>query len=262
VLFLVPWFNRVLVGTTDTVLNHHSMEPVALDEEIDFIIRTANSYLSKKVSRNDVLSIFAGLRPLAAPKDGSEKTKEISRSHKIIVSKSGLVTITGGKWTTYRKMAEDTLDKIISLGKLPGKRCRTENLPIHGSMEIKDPQDHLYVYGSDRKAIMQLVEGSPELGDKLHPELDFLKAEVVWAVRQEMARTLEDVLARRVRVLFLDARVSMEIAPETARIMARELNRDKKWQSEQVEKFRAMASRYVLHEEKARAIEHEIVTNG
>jgi len=246
VLFLVPWHNRVLIGTTDTVLNDHSLEPVALEQEVDFIINTANNYLSKRVSRADVLSIFAGLRPLAAPKDGSEKTKEISRSHKIIISKSHLVTITGGKWTTYRKMAQDTIDRIIRMGKLPKKACVTHHLAIHGSIIDLPTDDHLYIYGKDRKAILQLIERSPELGEKLHPNLEYLNAEVVWAVRYEMARTVEDVLARRIRILFLDAQASIDIAYKVARILAVELDRDLAWQEKQVFEFKSMAAQYVL----------------
>ncbi len=251
VLFLVPWHNRVLVGTTDTVLDDHSLEPIALDKEIDFIIETANSYLSKRVGREDVLSIFAGLRPLAAPQDGSEKTKEISRSHKILISNSHLLTITGGKWTTYRKMAEDTMEKAIKLGKLPKKECATTHLPIHGATQELDPTDHLSVYGSDRKAILELIEKSPKLGEKLHPKMEFLCAEVVWAVRNEMARTVEDVLARRVRALFLDAQASIDMAPKVAEIMALELNRDQAWQQKQLADYNAIAIHYVLQESVA-----------
>ncbi|GGW24815.1 glycerol-3-phosphate dehydrogenase/oxidase [Arenibacter certesii] len=248
VLFLVPWHNRVLIGTTDTILDDHSLEPVALEKEIDFIIETANSYLTKKVTRADVLSIFAGLRPLAAPKDESEKTKEISRSHKIIVSKSHLITITGGKWTTYRKMAQDTIDKVIRIGKLPKRACATQHLPIHGSTREMESNDHLYAYGSDRTAILELMAKSPELGKKLHPNLEFFCAEVVWAVRCEMARTVEDVLARRVRALFLDAKASVEMAPKVAEIMALEMNKDLDWQKKQVTAYNAIAAQYVLQE--------------
>lgn len=257
VLFLVPWHNRVLVGTTDTVLDDHSLEPVALEQEIDFIIDTANRYLSKTVLRKDVLSIFAGLRPLAAPQDGSEKTKEISRSHKIIVSKSNLVTITGGKWTTYRKMAEDTIDKIISIGILPKKKCRTQHLPIHGCMDVVDRNDHSYIYGSDQKAIRDLVQRIPELGQRLHPRLEFVKAEVIWAVHYEMARTVEDVLARRVRALFLDAAASIEMAHIVANLMANELDKNQDWEQNQIEEFKSMASNYVLEDGPAMAFELE-----
>lgn len=246
VLFLVPWHNRVVVGTTDTLLDSHSLEPKPLESEIDFILETANTYLSKTVNRNDVLSIFAGLRPLAAPKDSSEKTKEISRSHKIIVSDSNLITITGGKWTTYRRMAQDTMKKVIAVGKLPYTICLTKHLGIHGADGSADDTDHLYIYGTDQKAIEQLIKESPELGEKLHPRLEFLKAEVVWAVKNEMARTVEDVLARRVRILFLDARAAKEVAPQVARILAQYLNKNKDWQENQIMQFTKLADQYIL----------------
>jgi len=157
VLFLVPWHNRVVVGTTDTLLDSHSLEPKPLEEEVLFILATANQYLNKSVSRKDVLSIFSGLRPLAAPKGKTAKTKEISRSHKIIVSKSGLVTITGGKWTTYRRMAQDTINKVITLRKLPSKACNTKHLKIHGALSQNPKKTHLSYYGSDEKEIHKLT---------------------------------------------------------------------------------------------------------
>lgn len=246
VLFLVPWHHRVVVGTTDTLLDSHSLEPKPLDKEVDFILETANAYLNKQVTRADVLSIFAGLRPLAAPKDASEKTKEISRSHKIIVSASGLITITGGKWTTYRKMAQDTINKIIFLGKLPHRECQTKHLAIHGADGSADDTDHLYIYGTDQKAIEQLIQESPELGAKLHPRLEFLKAEVFWAVKNEMALTVEDVLARRVRILFLDARAAKECAPIVADILAAYLGKNEDWKQSQIKEFTHLANQYIL----------------
>lgn len=246
VLFLVPWHNRVVVGTTDTLLDCHSLEPKALDKEIDFILETANRYLTKRVSKKDVLSMFAGLRPLAAPKDKSEKTKEISRSHKIIVSDSGLITITGGKWTTYRRMAQDTINKAIELGKLPNIKCNTKDLLIHGSNGKIDKSQHLYIYGSDQQDIKALIKESPELGEKLHLRLEFTKAEVVWAVRNEMARTIEDVLARRVRVLFLDAKAAIEIAPVVAAILAKELNKNDNWIQHEISNFSEIAKQYII----------------
>ncbi|WP_236778461.1 glycerol-3-phosphate dehydrogenase/oxidase [Pseudalgibacter alginicilyticus] len=247
VLFLVPWHNRIIVGTTDTLLYSHSLEPKALDEEIDFIIETANKYLTKKVTKSDVLSVFSGLRPLAAPKNKSEKTKEISRSHKIIVSKSGLITITGGKWTTYRRMAQDTINKAIRLGKLSKAKCITKDLKIHGStMEMIGQSNHLYVYGSDQKGINQLIGEFPELGEKLHPRLEFLKAEVIWAIRNEMARTVEDILARRVRALFLDANAAIEITPLVAKMLAKELDKDEDWKHQQISDFIEVASHFII----------------
>lgn len=245
VLFLVPWHNRVVVGTTDTVLDSHSLEPRALEAEINFILTTANRYLNKDVSRDDVLSMYAGLRPLAAPKDDSEKTKEISRSHKIIVSDSELITITGGKWTTYRKMAEDTVNRAIKMNKLPQKECRTKDLLIHGSSKPIAESNHLYVYGSDIMGIEALQQEHPELKERLHERVPFTKAEVVWAVRHEMARTIDDVLARRVRVLFLDAGAAIAMAPEVAALIAKELGRDKQWEAEQVKDFLKIADHFV-----------------
>ena len=242
----MPWHNRVVVGTTDTLLNSHSLEPKPLDKEIDFVLETANRYLNKKASKDDVLSIFAGLRPLAAPKDKSEKTKEISRSHKIIVSDSELITITGGKWTTYRRMAQDTVNKIIELNKLPNVKCKTHNLMIHGSNGVVDRSNHLYIYGSDQKGIAQLVEENPILGEQLHPRLEFTKAEVVWAVRNEMARTIEDVLARRVRILFLDAKAAVEIAPMVGELLRIELNETNDWRAKQISEFITIANQYIL----------------
>ena len=246
VLFLVPWHNRVVVGTTDTLLDSHSLEPKPLDKEIDFVLETANRYLNKKASKDDVLSIFAGLRPLAAPKDKSEKTKEISRSHKIIISKSELITITGGKWTTYRRMAQDTVNKIIELNKLPDAQCKTQNLKIHGSDTGVDRNNHLYIYGTDQKGIAQLVKENPSLGENLHPRLEFTKAEVIWAVRHEMARGIEDVLARRVRVLFLDAKAAIEIAPLVGEMLRGELNETVDWRANQISEFIKVADQYIL----------------
>lgn len=190
--------------------------------------------------------MFAGLRPLAAPQGGSEKTKEISRSHKIIVSDTNLITITGGKWTTYRRMAEDTVNKAIQIGKLENRAVKTKDLPIHGSTPNVDRKSHLYVYGTDREALLALINENKSWGEKLDPRADYMAAEVIWAVRNEMARTLEDVLARRVRILFLDARVAYDVAPKVASLIASELHKDAEWESNQVSTFRALAQSYLL----------------
>ncbi|TGD82961.1 glycerol-3-phosphate dehydrogenase/oxidase [Hymenobacter wooponensis] len=251
VLFAVPWHGRVVLGTTDTPLNEHSPEPQALEEEIEFILRTTAQYLTRAPQRSDALSIFAGLRPLAAPQGGSEKTKEISRSHKILVSEAGLITITGGKWTTYRRMAQDTVDRAIALSKLPLAPSPTAHLPIHGAQPTPDHSSHLYVYGSDLPALQQLITERPELGQKLDKTLEFLQAEVVWAARHEMARTVEDVLARRVRVLFLDARAALRMAPTVAALLAQELGKDQQWQQQQIDAFTAVAQHYILKDKPA-----------
>jgi glycerol-3-phosphate dehydrogenase len=246
VLFIVPWQRKLIVGTTDTLVDELSLEPQLLQNEIEFILSTINRYLKKKVSRSDVLTTYAGLRPLAAPQTGKEKTKEISRSHKIYVSASNLITIIGGKWTTYRKMAEDTIDKTITLRLLPKRNCATKSFKIHGSVGHVRKKDLLAIYGSDQKEIKKLIDNSPELAEKLHPELEYLKAEIVWAVRNEMARTVEDVLSRRVRILFHNARLAVEVAPKVARIIARELNKDQLWIDNQLEKFNKICQKYIL----------------
>lgn len=246
VLFAVPWHDKLVVGTTDTPLDGHSLEPRALEEEIDFIIRTAEKYLTKAPTRKDVLSVFAGLRPLAAPENGSSKTKEISRSHKLLVSESGLITITGGKWTTYRRMGEDTIDKAIEIGNLTAKPSTTKNLPIHGSKLNVNRNDHLYVYGSDEYALLALINENAEWGKKLHPDMPYIQAEVIWGVRHEMARNVEDILARRVRALFLNARAAIDMAPIVAGLIAKELDKDAVWEKEQVETFTRLANGYLL----------------
>jgi glycerol-3-phosphate dehydrogenase len=250
VLFAVPWHERVVVGTTDTPLDDCSLEPRALEEEIEFILSTAKKYLTREPQRSDILSIFAGLRPLAAPEDDGEgtSTKEISRSHHLRVSLSGLVTITGGKWTTYRRMAQDTVDKAALVGGLDNKKCRTENMPIHGWLSSVDYNDPLYYYGSDADYMRDIVSDHPELGRKLHANLPYTPIEIIWSARYEMARTVEDILARRQRALFLDARAAVEIAPEVARILAGELNKNESWQQDQVQQFTELARGYFLED--------------
>ena len=246
VLFAVPWHDKLVVGTTDTPINEYSLEPRALEGEIEFILNTTKKYFTQVPTRQDVLCIFAGLRPLAATVKGSTKTKEISRSHKLIVSESGLISITGGKWTTYRKMGEDTVDKAIEVGKLDNRPCATKVLAIHGSKQNPDCTNHLHVYGSDMDALLALVNENAEWGEKIIPSMPFIQAEVVWGVRYEMARNVEDILARRVRALFLDARAAIDMAPKVASLLAAELNRDKSWEDSQVKIFTTLANGYLL----------------
>ncbi|MCD8071941.1 MAG: glycerol-3-phosphate dehydrogenase/oxidase [Alistipes sp.] len=246
VLFAVPWHDKVVVGTTDIIRETPESEPKPLDEEIDFILGTAGLYMDPKPTRADILSVFAGQRPLAAPKNEGKSTKEISRSHKIIVSKHNLITITGGKWTTYRRMAQDTVDKAISVGLLPRKACSTKSLRIHGYKPDPDLSDHMYVYGSDADAVRELIASSPEYSRPIHPSYPHKLGEAAWAVREEMALTVEDVLARRVRLLFLDARAAIEAAPAVAALIARERGMDQKWEALQVEQFTALARNYLI----------------
>lgn len=248
VMFGVPWHNRVILGTTDTPVKEFVLEPKALEEEVDFILETAGRYLTRKPQREDVLCVFAGLRPLAAPKKHTEeaKTKEISRSHKLIASDSGLITITGGKWTTYRLMAEETVNLAIKTKGLVRKQCKTRNLKIHGYKNNPDRNNHLYIYGNDQDAIIQLQNSNPEYAQRIHQNMDYTVAEIVWAVQKEMACTIDDVLARRVRALYMDAKTSVEMAPSVATIMAKELNKNKEWEDEQVKEYTSLARNYYL----------------
>jgi glycerol-3-phosphate dehydrogenase len=248
VMFGVPWHDRVILGTTDIPVNEFVLEPKALKEEVDFILETAGRYLEKKPERKDVLCVFAGLRPLAAPKKNADgaKTREISRRHKLVVSPSGLVTITGGKWTTYRQMAKETLDLALRSNGLNFRPCRTTHLRIHGYIKNPDRSKWMHIYGSDEAEILKLQEENAAFTEKLDERYDFTVAEVVWAVRKEMARTIDDVLARRLRILFLDARVSIEMAPKVASIMAAELKRNSDWERQQVKEYGEIASSYIL----------------
>ncbi|HMR17962.1 MAG TPA: glycerol-3-phosphate dehydrogenase/oxidase [Sphingobacterium sp.] len=246
VLFGVPWHGKVLLGTTDTPLNEHQIEPTPMEQEIEFILNTADQYLENAPKREDVLSVFAGLRPLAAPTNGdANNTKEISRDHKLITSSTGLITITGGKWTTYRKMAEETVDLAIKSTGLPFKACQTEHLHIHGYSTEKHG-GHWQVYGSDVDSIKQLAEQNPELKEKLHEKFDFIAAEVVWACQQEMALKLEDFLARRIRFLLLDAQASLEAAPKVAEIMAQQLNKPEEWIRYEINNYKTLVNNYLL----------------
>jgi glycerol-3-phosphate dehydrogenase len=248
VLFAVPWHNRVILGTTDIPKDKPVIEPKVTDDEVDFILETAGRYLENKPTRADIKSVFAGLRPLAAPKnEGSDKTKEISRKHKIITSKSGLVSIIGGKWTTYREMGEDAVDKLALLAKLPKKHSITEKLPIHGCKKGVNHKNPLYFYGSDIDEIEKLIIERPELDEWLSKELKIKNVQVVWAVQKEFARNVEDVLSRRTRALILDAKESIKMAPKVAEIMAKELGYDKKWEKEQIINFKELAKGYLLN---------------
>ncbi|MHA7110187.1 FAD-dependent oxidoreductase [Sunxiuqinia elliptica] len=247
VLFGVPWHDKVVLGTTDTPLNQASLEPCALEEEVDFILDQAGQYLAMQPKRSDVLSVFAGLRPLAAPTKGEgQKTKEISRSHKIYQSDSGLLTITGGKWTTYREMAEEVVDRAIGIGGLERRACVTADMKLHG-YAVQDPESGWdYVYGSDREQLRLLEQADATNKELLHPDYTFRVSHVLWAVREEMAQTVEDVLARRVRALFLDARAAIEMAPRVAAILASELGKSNEWVNEQVTTFNKLAKCYLV----------------
>lgn len=248
VLFVVPWHHRVLVGTTDTLMEEGTFEPRALEKEINFILTNAQQYLAKKPSKDDIKAVYAGMRPLAAPKEGSKKTKEVSRSHKVIVDKTGLITLTGGKWTTYRKMAEDVIDKAIEVHQLESHPCQTENLSIHGNLPSQEVnmKNHLYVYGSDIPQLRALEKQNPYYAKRLHPDHDNTIAEVIWAIRKEMAERVEDVLARRTRLLFLDAKAAIDVAPKIAEIFQEELDWSDDRVKGEVQDFIRVAQNYLI----------------
>jgi glycerol-3-phosphate dehydrogenase len=246
VMFAIPWHNHTLVGTTDTPIPGAVLEPIAQEQEIEFILKTAALYLAKAPTRNDVLSVFAGIRPLVKSGEGGN-TASLSRDHTIHIDHSGLLTITGGKWTTYRHMAEDCVNQAAMLARLPDVDCVTKHLNVHGFHRQASKFGELGVYGSDALAIQELASEDARRSEQLHPKLPYTAAEVVWAVREEMARTLDDVLARRTRALFLNARAAREMAPSVARIMALELGRDEAWQASQLSAFDDISAHYVLN---------------
>jgi glycerol-3-phosphate dehydrogenase len=246
VMFAIPWHGHVVVGTTDTPITEVTLEPAPREGEIDFILETARNYLARRPERKDILSVFTGIRPLVnATKANS--TAALSREHTITISKSGLLTIAGGKWTTYRKMAEDCLEHAAVLGGLEERACITQRLPIHGSHALNNCASHLSVYGSDAAQIEELARQRPEWAKPLHPALPIIGSQVIWAARHEMARSLEDVLARRTRALFLNARAAIEMAPNVAELMAAEFGQDQAWQKTQLRQFSQVAANFEVN---------------
>ena len=243
VMFAIPWHGHAVVGTTDTPVDAADLEPAAFGREVEFILDTAGDYLARRPSRADILSVFTGIRPLVRSGDASS-TAALSRDHTIAISKSGLLTIAGGKWTTYRKMAEDAVDHAAVLAHLDERPCRTRVLEIHGSGPAPASDPDLAVYGTDAEGILALERERPELAEPLHPALPVRGSWIVWAARREMARTLDDALARRTRALFLNVRAALAMAPAAARLLAAELGRDDAWHQSQLAAFRRLATWY------------------
>jgi glycerol-3-phosphate dehydrogenase len=245
VMFAIPWHGHTVVGTTDTPIPDAPLEPIPQEREIEFLLATSAMYLETPPTRRDVLSAFAGIRPLISARD-TTRTAALSREHSIHIDDSGLLTIAGGKWTTYRRMAEDCVDQAATLARLPERPCVTRQLNIHGFLAHAEKHGALAVYGSDAPAIEALARSDPRLSERLHPALPYVTAEVVWAVRHEMARTLDDVLARRTRALVLDARAALDAAPRVAAFLAAELGRDGAWQEQQLADFQKLAAGYLV----------------
>ena len=242
VLFAVPWHDKIIIGTTDTLVAKAEIEPRALPAEIAFILQQIGRYLRRVPRMEDIRSVFAGLRPLV--KSSGKRTAELARDHLVLVAESGLITITGGKWTTYRRMAEDTVNTAITRGNLPQRVCVTAALPIHGAAEI-ELSDPLHFHGTDADAIRALIVEQPRWGEKLHPRLPYILAEIVWAAREELCMTVEDALSRRTRSLLLDARAAIESAGTVAELLAVETGHDRQWQEMQVAAFKEVAAGYL-----------------
>jgi len=257
VLFVIPWHGRALVGTTDTAVNEAPLEPRPLADEIEFLLSHTARYLSKDPQPNDVLSIFAGLRPLVKAGEG-KRTAALSRDHSLTVMPSGLITITGGKWTTYRNMAEDTVNKAAEIGQLPKRPCVTETFRLHG-WQTEPAEEPFAVYGADVPELQRVLAEQPGWDQLIHPKLPYHVGEVVWAARYEQARTVEDVLARRTRALLLDAQASQEVAPKVAQLLADELGHDEVWQQEQVATYQKLADGYLLGSSRTRATPMNVV---
>ena len=245
VLFAIPWHGATIVGTTDESVNGANVEPRAMDTEKNFLLDHIGRYFGRVPSPEEILSVWSGLRPLV--KKGHAKTSKLSRDHTILVSPTGLITVTGGKWTTYRRMGFDTINRACEVASLPNSHSRTLDLKLHGWTMDGAANGSAWesVYGSDLPALHALSMGKPELDALMHPRLPFRMREVVWAARFEMARTVEDVLARRTRALFLDARAAMEAAPAVATLLALELKQDESWREKQLADFRAIAKGYI-----------------
>ena len=220
VLFAIPWLGYTLVGTTDTPIESAELEPRPLESEIEFLLQTVAASLAKVPTRSDVKSVFAGVRPLVSSA-AARNTASLSRSHSIEVY-GRMITITGGKWTTYRSMAEETVDAAVRIADLKVGPSTTRDLPITG------------------------VPGSGRNHEPLYTGLPYTVEDVERAVRYEMAQTVEDVLARRTRCLFLDAAVAIELAPVVAEIMAKELGKNADWVAREIEEFEKVASGYMI----------------
>jgi glycerol-3-phosphate dehydrogenase len=256
VLFAIPWHNRTLFGTTDQRVDTISLEPRPLAHEIDYLLEHAGRYLTQKPERSDILSVFAGLRPLVGSNSNApvqrRATAQLSREHEIYTSPTGLITVIGGKWTTYRKMGQDVVDLTERVGSLRGRASSTANLALHAappqpprpSWDESD-EDPLAIYGTDRAAVLELAERETSYSQRLSPQLPYILAQVAWGVEHEMARTVEDILARRLRALLLDARACLAAAEPVATLMQTLLQRDDTWRAQQLESIRALVSNYL-----------------
>jgi glycerol-3-phosphate dehydrogenase len=246
VVFAIPWHGHCVLGTTDTPVDIAKLEPDVSEEEIEFLLQTAANYFSPAPTREDILSTFAGIRPLVNP-SGISNSSKVSREHTIEVSNSGLITIAGGKWTTYREMAEDCVNRAADTCGLQELDCVTANLILRGAEASRNhkSESEWDTLGSDRANIERLIETNPEWGTPLVEGCSLTKAEVIWFAKSEMARTVEDVLSRRHRILLLNAKVAKSLAQPVANILAEELGRNKAWKVNQIGAFEELADRTI-----------------
>lgn len=245
VIFAIPWKQRILIGTTDVPMDAPELEPYPTEEEIDYLLTYAQKYLKGDPTRADILSAFAGIRPLVSNSPNGN-TSDISRDHTLLVDPSGLVTITGGKWTTYRKMAEDTINEATDVAGLDKRDSVTENLHLHGWRKNIDENDLYAAYGSDANSLKKIASEHEEWDQPIYPKLPYTPAEIIWAARNELARSVEDVLARRTRALLLDARASIEMAEPVSNLLAQELDQDEAWKKQQIEDYTKLANGYLV----------------
>jgi len=244
VLFAIPWKNRTVIGTTDVPVDQPRLEPTPTPDEIDYMLKHIGRYLDKSPERDDILSVFAGLRPLVSA--GSSNTSAISRDHHIEITNSGLITVTGGKWTTFREMGEDAVSHAIDHGPLPEVASRSSQIKIHGYTEEQSTEQNLSEWGSDGQRIRKFLQGNPpEYQEKLHPSFPYPRGLITWCTRHEMARGIEDILARRTRCLFMDARATLECVEDVVELMAEERNYSREWKQNQIEEFTDLAQNYL-----------------
>ena len=246
VLFVIPWMGKVLVGTTDTVERSNPIEPEVTNHDIEYILESTRQYLELDPERKDILSVFAGLRPLVRPSKSNAKSKDIPRGHKIVLHKKGIATIIGGKWTTFRLMGREMIKQLEKEGWLKNEDSA---LSLIENLLIEDTSFNFPVlepYGPKNKEIIRLINTNPELGEKIHPDHDYLMAQVYWAVHYEMVQKLEDVLARRTRLLFLDSKAALESASRVVNFMAREMGKNEAWIRKELDSFKQLVSKYTI----------------
>jgi glycerol-3-phosphate dehydrogenase len=245
VFFVIPWHNKLILGTTDTPVKNVNFEPLALEQEINFVIHHFNKYTTKNLQKSDVKSVFVGLRPLVKV-ENEKSTAVMPRDHAVKILESGLIHIIGGKWTTYRNMAQHAIDIAVEKAQLNFVKCKTKRLPIHGCTNQFE-NSHFDIYGSDADKIRLLMNQNTLFSEKIHPNYPYTKAEVIWFIQNEMAQTVEDILARRIRLLFLDAKASIECAPIVASLLAKELQKNIEWEQNQILQFEKLAQNYLIN---------------